>query len=583
MSYHHNEKDEWLRYGAAIYLRNCNKAVVHDNVVTGGQCALMLTESNDGFVYNNYFSYNSGIGVGMYRSNRNKIVYNRLDFNVRGYSYSVYNRGQDSGGILVFEQCNENLFANNSVTHSGDGFFLWAGQTTMDTGEGGCNDNEIFWNDFSFAPTNGVEVTFSRNYISGNKIEGCDYGIWGGYSYQSLMVANIFKKNRIGIAIEHGQHNKLVANEFDGDGEGLKFWSKKEQPLDWGYARKRDTRSVDLLIAGNQFHNVKTPISIVNTDSINLWDNAYDAGTGKYNLGEGVTNVDSSDKYLAYCKNLMDSAIYLPIPKEILYKSGEWLVNKRGDRSQIRITEWGPYDFRYPLVWRTNPADTSGLLQFDVIGPSGKWKLVSAKGIYGFSRSSDSFPSKITASKIKGSKGGILIELEYTGQEFTDQFGKTFPAHKPYRFRFRDSRVPIKWNVSWYSFDSLSNPVTNSANWNKILAQGPVLQQKTKSLDYAWWGGISANGRQYEMFVTVAAGEIEVTPGSYELSTTWDDAVRVYLDGKLIINEWNPSQYTFDESPNKTIQIQLSGHHQLRVEHVELGGFATINLKLKKL
>ncbi|MEJ0106284.1 MAG: hypothetical protein WDO19_28665 [Bacteroidota bacterium] len=28
MSYHHNEKDEWLRYGAAMYLRNCNKAVI---------------------------------------------------------------------------------------------------------------------------------------------------------------------------------------------------------------------------------------------------------------------------------------------------------------------------------------------------------------------------------------------------------------------------------------------------------------------------------------------------------------------------------------------------------------------------
>ena len=23
MSYHHNENDEWLRYGAGIYLRNC--------------------------------------------------------------------------------------------------------------------------------------------------------------------------------------------------------------------------------------------------------------------------------------------------------------------------------------------------------------------------------------------------------------------------------------------------------------------------------------------------------------------------------------------------------------------------------
>jgi hypothetical protein len=30
MSYHHNEKDEWLRYGAAMYLRNCDFAVIRN-------------------------------------------------------------------------------------------------------------------------------------------------------------------------------------------------------------------------------------------------------------------------------------------------------------------------------------------------------------------------------------------------------------------------------------------------------------------------------------------------------------------------------------------------------------------------
>src|SRR6266480_4726922 len=68
MSYHQNEKDEWTRYGAAIYLRNCNKAIIHDNQVTGGQCALMMTQCNDGMIYNNDFSFNSGIGIGLYRS-----------------------------------------------------------------------------------------------------------------------------------------------------------------------------------------------------------------------------------------------------------------------------------------------------------------------------------------------------------------------------------------------------------------------------------------------------------------------------------------------------------------------------------
>ena len=95
----------------------------------------------------------------MYRSSRNKIMNNNLDFNVRGYSHGIFNRGQDSADILIFEQSNENMFAYNSATHGGDGFFLWAGQHTMDSGEGGCNDNVVYKNDFSFAPTNGIEIT----------------------------------------------------------------------------------------------------------------------------------------------------------------------------------------------------------------------------------------------------------------------------------------------------------------------------------------------------------------------------------------------------------------------------------------
>ncbi len=183
MSYHHNEKDEWLRYGAGIYLKDCTGSIIRNNTITGGQCALMMTGSNEGTITDNDFSFNSAIGIGMYRSSRNHILHNKLDFNVRGYSHGFYNRGQDSAGILVFEQCNENVFAYNSVTHGGDGFFLWAGQTTMDTGEGGCNNNYVYKNDFSYAPTNGVEITFSKNQIIGNIINECDHGVWGGYSW----------------------------------------------------------------------------------------------------------------------------------------------------------------------------------------------------------------------------------------------------------------------------------------------------------------------------------------------------------------------------------------------------------------
>jgi hypothetical protein len=52
-------------------------------------------------------------------------------------------------------------------------------------GQGVCNDTMLVKNDFSFAPTNGIEVTFSRNVIRENRIYECDDGIWGGYSYNT--------------------------------------------------------------------------------------------------------------------------------------------------------------------------------------------------------------------------------------------------------------------------------------------------------------------------------------------------------------------------------------------------------------
>src|SRR5687768_18079716 len=39
------------------------------------------------------------------------------------YTTLFRSRGQDSAGILCFEQSSDNLFAENSATHGGDGFF----------------------------------------------------------------------------------------------------------------------------------------------------------------------------------------------------------------------------------------------------------------------------------------------------------------------------------------------------------------------------------------------------------------------------------------------------------------------------
>jgi hypothetical protein len=102
-------------------------------------------------------------------------------------------------------------------------------------------------------------------------------------------------------------------------------------------------------------------------------------------------------------------------------------------------------------------------------------------------------------------------------------------------------------------------------------------------LDYAWWGGIKSNDKQYTQFLTDAKGTADLEAGSYEIGVTWDDAVQVYFDDQLVI-DGKPSAYGFDGAPHKMVQITVSaGTHTFKVKHVELGGFAALSLKLKKI
>ena len=144
----------------------------------------------------------------------------------------------------------------------------------------------------------------------------------------------------------------------------------------------------------------------------------------------------------------------------------------------------------------------------------------------------------------------------------------------------------MNWEIFWFACDTSSyNPIKTGNLFPPYVKLRPVKKEQTNKLDYAWWGGIKDDqtGEQYKQFITTASAKAEFEKGEYELSVTWDDAVRVYVDTSLVINEWNPSLYKFDESPNKKVKLKLGGIHFFRVEHIELGGFATLQLKFRKL
>ena len=580
MSYHHNEKDEWLRYGAAMYLRNCNKAVIKNCKVTGGQNALMMMECNDAMIYNNDFSFNSGIGIGLYKSSGNKIMYNRIIFNVRGYSDGIYNRGQDSAGILVYEQSNRNLFYKNNVTHSGDGFFLWAGQTTMDSGEGGCNDNIIAGNDFSYAPTNGVEVTFSRNTIMDNRIFECDNGIWGGYSYQTKISNNKFRNNRRAVAIEHGQYDTIAYNIFYGDKTAIHLWGRAEQPSDWGYAKYRDTKSHSYVIASNNFNSNETVMILNRTDSLNIFSNIFSGYDSLYKMDSTVTNIDTVQYDETTVELSKDNDIAVPA----IDKPANPFKNVAGfaGKKNILITEWGPYDFRSPIIWNTNPVDTSGVLKFDLLGPKGKWKVKKMKGVKNLSMTNGDVPGSVLAEAEKGERMDISIDLEYAGEAVVTASGDKISKGKPYTFSYRKFFQPVRWMVLSYALDTaVFNPIKSDGLFAPGVRAQPVKSEADSVLDFVWWNGLKTNQGNFTQFMTIAEGSANFLKGDYEMSTTWDDAVRVYVDHKLVIDEWNPAVHQFDESPNKRIVLHLDGNHRFRVEHLNLGGLGVLSLKFK--
>jgi parallel beta-helix repeat protein len=443
LSFHHNEKDEWLRYGAGAYLSDVEAGEIRGNTVTQGMNGLMLMRTNGVRIWNNYFSFNSGVGIGLYRSSGNTIVHNQADYNVRGYSDGFYRRGQDAADLLIYEQSSKNIVAYNSLTHGGDGLFLWAGQSTMDTGEGGANDNLFYLNDFSFAAANGIEATFSRNAFIRNYVEGCEYGMWGGYSFGSRIIGNRFLDNRTGIAIEHGQNNLILANIFVDDSTAVRVWADSIESSDWEYPRHRDTKSSGNRIDGNLFGRGRVAVRASNTSGLSVINNRFmhvDSvavlrDTTGYSYTDNTTAADAPwpRRFLRPPAELADSVLALP----------EGFMPSRPDtslagrpRSAIIVDEWGPYDYRSPKLWPVDSAHALPL-RLRTLGPSGKWRLASRRGIASVSAETGRIGDTISVSPKPDSLGDWELTLEYTGASTTSPRGVTAPAGATYRFSYQ--------------------------------------------------------------------------------------------------------------------------------------------------
>ncbi|MBA3917969.1 MAG: hypothetical protein C0516_05215 [Gemmatimonas sp.] len=564
LSFHKNEADEWRRFGAGLHLRDIRGGRVQGNTVRQSMNGLLLSHSDSLDIRDNNFSYNSGLGIGLYRASWHVIVNNRLDYNVRGSSLGFYQRGQDSAALLLFEQCSHNVVAYNSMTHSGDGVFLWAGQHTMDAGQGGSNDNLFLMNDVSYAPTNGLEATFSRNQFIGNRVVGSTHGLWGGYSFGSRIVGNCFADNRIAVAIEHGQDNLIGGNRFAGDSTGIRLWADSIAPSDWGYPKFRDTRSRDWRIVENTFSRVATPWRFANTQ-----------------VTDSSRNV-LRDTSTAPCdpSRIVPTTAWWRVPR-IANAPARWpeSVNAMRDRSAIVVDEWGPYDWQSPKLW---PLDSTRgpTLRLRVLGPPGRWTLVGSRGVRVLSARAGRTGDTLRVTLHADSLHQWDVQLRYVGGATTSARGVKRAAGVPVRFGFGVDEPRQHWQARVMPFADSLNPLERADAMAQLTQASPGWSRDLPRLDWLWSrpreAGIPASN-----FLMLAEGEVWLDAGVHTLRAISDDALRVWVNDSLVIDDWSPHESRPAYATWRVTGAAAGGkpiRHRVRAAYVQRGGWVELKL-----
>lgn len=582
---HNNDGNEWLSsYGAAIYVEDANGITVRGCTVRNGQNALCIDRVSGSKIYDNDFSFNSGWGIAMWRCDRNVITRNACDFCVRGYSHNVYNRGQDSAGILMFEQNNENIIAENSATHSGDCFFGFAGREALGETEShplewykrrGNSRNLLIKNDFSYAPAHGIEMTFSfGNVFYGNRlVENAICGVWGGYSQDTLIARNHFEGNgemaygleRGGVNIEHGIANKIIENVFRNNKCGIHLWwglegdfSKKP------WAAANGTESKDNLIAANKFEGDVLAYHFRGSSEVILGQNTF---------ADVKEHIQKEDAVVIH--TVADSTVPQVKEPEYPVMGSTRPVGARSHlygRHNIIMTEWGPWDHESPLIRMVQDNGDSVEYSLHKMPPT-------------------------TEVTVEGrSVSGKLLLPKSTGQPATYTVSTTEPGVYPYLIRAKGSDFKQElhgtlssalWDVTFFKWTEDVDPRKDVRAWRELAQSNSAVSAKVKRVVFSYgWGGPSeqklsqsviAAGLGGDYFGMIAKARVPLRAGAWEFATLSDDGVRITVDDQVVIDNWTWHGPTHDTG---TLELSRDKIIEIRVEHFEIDGYAVLELKV---
>jgi len=107
---------------------------------------------------------------------------------------------------------------------------------------------------------------------------------------------------------------------------------------------------------------------------------------------------------------------------------------------------------------------------------------------------------------------------------------------------------------------------------NVPLTAGMIIAISTDRLDSV----TREDGIPRDEFAIAAEGTATIPPGNYMLRVIADDGARVWVDGELVPDAWEPHESRVDTAPLQ------GGKRRFKVEYDEVGGFVELRFTIQR-
>lgn len=530
-------------------IKRCKANRVWDGCVLDC-CDRNSLESND-------FSRCSNTCLKLWRSSRNQIVDNKLDYGIRIKPGEVHAR--DSTCVLIETGSDFNVFRKNSCKYGGDGIFIRPLNNWQ------CTGNHFEKNDCSFANNNGFECWSPGNTFIGNIANNCSYGFWMGGSDRTVLEGNEASFN----GDPKGNHNSPHLPKNGHAGIVFMFGSATHITVRGNTCRNNHGagiaaigdqgskgqlwRASHWVIDQNTLQDNRWGVFAEYADWLDLGANKFKANGEDVHRGAGVTNLTERQADPEIAK---PPAIRIMGPERLQVgdkpefeasnstNSIEKLLTFRWDMGDGAILTGDKVEhaFKAPGLYRVGVTATNGSLSSlawrnvyvvpkqPEIGTDGggKWDWVDARSKVTFTE--DRTDKLVGRSSLKASVGppysGGRCELRFTPEKPIDLAGKTLLR---LWVRSRNPNVP-----SWQDFNPLISLYGPGGELYRLKPKAEMLSSPSDSEAREGWLLVTVPLAADRAWTAEGKRPEKAEKLSFGFDSWGGDPFEIWLDGLML-------------------------------------------------